>query len=212
MPRPATKNKNDATTRLKIEICTLRIKQHLSTPEIARALNCSRQYVSRVLNSLSDGPEDFYGCPYPAFRSWANKGTESMAEIASAIGMTEEELRSVVITDGNQRMPADVAAKLSVYTGIDAKKLARNERPINPSTKPPEPKTGAFRRVKYPLVRQYLTERNITMTTLAQECGQPYPQVYRTVTSPLRNDPSQNPICRAIAEVIGEPAQTVFHL
>ena len=205
-----TKEIKFSSGSLKVEMCRLRIMEHLSTHQIGEKLGVSAQYVAKVFNSLAAGPKDFEGCPYPQLRSWANKGTESMAELATAIGVTEEELRAAIITDTTRRMPDDIAEKLAEITGIDAKRLSRNEKAVRHSSSPPVPRENAFRRVLYPEVSKYLLTNKMTMTTLAKKCGIQYPKVYRVITSNPGSLRDEDAIRSSIAAVIGKPVDVVF--
>lgn len=193
----------------KLKICDLRL-QHYSTYAIAKKLNCSHQYVSRVLGDLSPGSSDFFECPYPSLRSWARRGTETIAEIAEAIGEDPESLRAIICTDGDEKMPTDIAAKLSEYTGVSAQKLVINERTVREKREvPQEPKKGSFKKVIYPEVVKFLKAHNMTMISLAKQCDISYPLVYKCITQEIAA-PSAHPVCVAIAEVMEKPVDVIF--
>ena len=195
----------------KLKICDLRL-QHYSTYEIAKKMNCSHQYVSRVLGDLRPGSSDFFECPYPSLRSWAKRGTETIDEIAEAIGEDPVCLRAIICTAGDEKMPSEIAEKLSKYTGVSVQKLVVNERTVRERREvPQEPKRGAFKKVIYGEVVKYLRAHNMTMTVLAQKCDKPYPLVYKCITQPVAA-PASHPVCAAIAAVMEKPVEMVFHL
>ena len=196
----------------KLKICDLRL-QHYSTYAIAKQLGCSHQYVSRVLGELSPGSSDFFECPYPSLRSWAKRGTETIQEIAEAIGEDPDELRSILCTDGNEKMPSHIAAKLSNYTGVSVQKLVVNERALKDKKEsvPQEPKKGAFKKVLYPEITKFLKAHNMTMTALARKCDYPYPLVYKCITQEIAA-PTEHAVCVAVATVMEKPVELAFRL